>query len=41
MQYGIVKGSDGTVYYFGAPDDGAMKTGRVTVEYDDLYDYEG
>ncbi|MSS36504.1 hypothetical protein [Clostridium porci] len=41
MQYGIVKGSDGTLYYFGAPEDGAMKTGRVTVEYDDLYDYEG
>lgn len=41
MQYGIVKGSDGTVYYFGSPDDGSMKTGRVTVEYDDNYDYEG
>lgn len=41
MQYGIVKGDDGTIYYFGDPDDGSMKTGRVTVEYDDKYDYEG
>lgn len=41
MQYGIVKGTDGTIYYFGSPDDGAMKTGRVKVEYDDNYDYEG
>lgn len=40
MQYGIVKGNDGTLYYFGSPDDGAMKTGRVKVEYDDRYDYE-
>lgn len=41
MQYGIVKGYGGTLYYFGGPDDGSMKTGRVTVEYDDNYDYEG
>ena len=41
MQYGIVKGYDNTLYYFGDPDDGSMKTGRVTVEYDDEYDYEG
>lgn len=41
MQYGIVKGYDNTLYYFGSPDDGSMKTGRVTVEYDDEYDYEG
>lgn len=41
MQHGIVKGTDGTLYYFGAPDDGAMKTGRVTIEYDDWYGYDG
>lgn len=41
MQYGIVKGADGTLYYFGTPEDGAMKTGRVTVQYDEHYNYEG
>ncbi len=41
MQYGIVKGYGGKLYYFGAENDGSMKTGRVTVEYDDKYGYEG
>lgn len=41
MQYGIIQASDGTLYYFGNPNDGAMKTGKVLIETDDRYDYEG
>jgi len=41
MQYGLQKGADGTYYYFGAENDGSMKTGRVTIEYDENYNMEG
>lgn len=41
MQAGIVKGYEGKIYYFGDENDGSMKTGRVTVQYDDKYGYEG
>lgn len=41
MQAGVIKGSDGKLYYFGEENDGAMKTGRVKVLYDDKYGYAG
>lgn len=41
MQYGVIQASDGTLYYFGNADDGSMKTGKVLIETDDRYDYEG
>lgn len=41
MVAGVVKGDNGEYYYFGDENDGAMKTGRVKVLYDDNYGFEG